>query len=323
MSDNLYTDDATINSQFYLFNPRGFYKYGTVKDTNNQDVPALLFQDAPGYSTSSISVAQLFKFGQDLIDALAGWDDSYTINGYLQRAYEGTPLFLVEEISQDEVLVPQYVPEVLLQIENSMGIPGANTLVTFSGSSADINLTISQDVPTNSVVFTPEYTFTPVGTPGEMPGLLTTMKHFISQRTSSPTALENTIATRLQANFDVSAITGGYKIVIKGATEIPLGWRFVEKLPTSSKAMNDYIPVALTTFLKADATINDYKQLVMALRKYAKLAAFDWHPFFFITSGGELIPVGDVHNITVVSKDQMDKLNRVCLFSEFNSFSML
>lgn len=324
MSDNLYTDDASINSQFYLFNPRGYYQYGTVEDSNKQQVPALLFKSAPGHGVS-FTVSNLYKFGREMIDALATWDDSYTINGYLQRAYEGDPLFMVEEIPQEEMLVPQYVPEVLTQIENSRGIPGAE-YIDFDSTTPSINLTISQDVPTNSILFNPVYNFEPTGVAAEVASVLTEMNHFISMRTPNATALDNVIASRLQASFDATPISNGYKITIKGATEIPLGWRFVESVPTlTAQRWTDYIPIVVNTRLASTATIDDYKALMTTMKDYLRLEAFDWHPIFYVTDNGlsEFYPVGDVHNVTVVTKDQMDKLNRVCLFSEFNSFSMM
>lgn len=130
MSDNVYVDDPSLNSQMYMFNLAGAYEY-SLATYGDQTTPTggLTLKLMPWVRSSTsanpngvgptLSVELLYEYGHSMLTALAEWDDSYTINGYLKRAYEGTPLFAVEELPINAVLDPVYSTEVLTQIENS------------------------------------------------------------------------------------------------------------------------------------------------------------------------------------------------------------
>lgn len=323
MSDNVYTDANSINSQFYVYNLAAVYKYAALplhNDPNNTGAGLQLVR-LPNYVGATIDVPTLVNFGRSLIEALVAWDDAYTINGYLMRAFEGAPSFVVAELLQNEVLTPVYEEEVLVQIENSMTLPCGSLLV--KGSLVG-SYNVTQDVLTNSLISNPSYTV-PTDDEEQLGSPLTsmayTMPSTLSIRSDTPTVADNIIASRLMARV-LTAVKGtnSWTVTFECGTEIPFCWL----LYTTKHATTTSNPDVVNQLQMREATgaIQPYLMSVMS--------QFDWHPFVWLvpsitgpaTNGAEVIPLGDVHNITTITEEMLQNLHRICLFSEFNSFSI-
>lgn len=339
MSDNVYTDEASINSQFYMFNLYGVFKYQNVTETN---LPSLQMIKLPVISTSTekrrsvITVADLITFGRSLIEALVSWDDAYTINGYLMRAYQGSPMFVVDELPADQPFAPVYVPEVLMQIENSRAVPYGLQAMDLRGFS------VYQNVLTNAVISNPTYqtkrnydqfqvracegfSFPPV----------------ISVRSDSPTVADSVIASRLQATVTLVETTSPDPVQwsVSCASEVPLGWMVLTSVPTSTQILYEGNAESIPTIVEQTPGIfaaTESADLNPLIRVAALLTCeqFDWHPFVFVSYGtagstigavGNVVAIsvlGDTHNITTVTPTDLANLHKVCMFSEFNSFSL-
>lgn len=355
MSDNVYTDDATINSQFYMFNLRYVYEYDPqVRDADNpqnavgglwpQPMPWDRLANINGDGLNVLTADDLYTFGLNLINRIVDWDDSYTINGYLQRAYAGDPMFIVEELPLDAPFAPIFNPEVLMQIENSMCVPYGHTCAM-----SPFNFQIAQAPLRNAIVSNPTFQIAFPGATGASKStkeelLKGSVKPYISVRSDMPNALENVIATRLKAHASSVNITTSedgkttyYEVTVDCASEVPFGWRMVGvkgnydgTVPAGEAASADGFPQFV--YLEAGPT-SLAQNGDMVLNLWLKLCQFDWHPFILISwAGTALSPVpsgevgfslfGDIHNLTTVSSDELANLHRVCMFSEFNSFSM-
>ena len=316
MNDNVYTDDASANSQFYVFKQYSVCKYavtGTPAVGCLQQIPA----------TIGVNPTAAFNFARSLIDALASSDDAYIISGYLTRAYEGFPVFVVDELKADETFSPLYVPEVLSQIENSTTVCGAgatNDVVTKILESA----LITQNPSTNSIVSNPL---------GYSSNLVSTMTPLISIRAEVPSVVDTVEATRLSAYMDYSqpAVDTNYHPVDCG-TELPLFWRYYSVNSTNTKFIEDMHIISQTfdVNMKYPDTIvstTDGSWVIDSLL----MSSFDWAPRIILEismSNAQGVQNGvwpmmwwDVHNVTSVSYEQMKEIHRVCLLSEFNSFN--
>lgn len=325
MSDNVYTDEASLNSQFYMFNLRAVYQYAevTLADGSTNKGAGLIMKPLPrGTTTSALTVDTLYTFGRALIDALVAWDDSYTISGYLKRAYEGNPMFYVDEIAANDALVPVYVPEVLAQIENSRTIPGGDNIYSWDG------FKVSQNPLTNAVVSNPQY---PCSNHIQIEmgqisrgGYLTAPT--LSIRSDAPTVADNVVASRLLAVVTSyttpSNLEGDYLCVVEAGTEIPLSWRMYKGLRNVGDSTG-YFPIPSTPVYSDKDTIT-FTPDMLAMEQ------FDWHPFVWVTqvtsttSAGQMIdvyPLGDTHNVTSISVNDLVNLHKICLFSEFNAFN--
>lgn len=327
MSDNVYTDWDSINSQMYAFNLKAVLKYAEQNMPSGDPASGLAMTWMPTAQMRSaqysVTVDVLYEFGRGLIDALVAWDEAYEISGYLMRAYEGVPSFIVAELDQSETLTPVYSAEVLSQIENSRTIPnGQNVDVTTGG------FNISQDVLTNAVLSNPKYTLLK----GQDTANLFkyqgyAIEPWLSVRSMTPTVADNVIASRLHNVVVANTTTTGYDATVICATEIGIAWRLVTAVgtPTAYYTMGGWTYHATPCY----DTISAADQSVGALATTIEVDQFDWHPLALVTivSGTEASPqyrlavCGDVHNFTQISNEDLKNLHKVCLFSELNSFS--
>lgn len=347
MSDNVYTDAPSAASQFYIFNLRAVYKFMElpVDETpgEGQDpvlASGLRLVDLPWYRTTSdvLNASVLFKFGESLIQALVDWDDAYTISGYLERAYEGNPGFIVDEIPQDAIFTPVFNQEVLMQIENSETIPfGTYPAYSSESMAAWSGMDVVQKPTTNAVVC--NNTLDIKGPTTDNLGLVkmynTTAKARLNMRVENPAPADNIIASRLNVLAVSSALAsdGLVAISVDSASEIPLAWRYHNDeltLASGNTIAQVWHNYAVPQKMFASSTgLQQATALISALMKFVlPMTQFDWHPLttvvYYDTTGGVVTTQygGDVHNITAIGREELGNLHKVCLYSEFNSFGM-
>lgn len=313
MSDNVYLDAPMLNAQMYVFKQQGYYIFNELPvDEAGNLASGLSLMPTPFDNTDPRNnvdeVNAFYGFGVNLLTSLIQWDEAYTINGYLQRAYEGTGSFVVEEIPQSEVLVPVYVEEVLMQIENSRTIP----YYAYVETQYEGNLEITQDVTTNAILCDLNLVVKDVSTATNQTNKIMEINEMISMRSDAPTVADNVIATRLHAVCatvpEVVDNTIEVTIVPSVGTEIPLQWKVVGD--------NGEFATLQDIVTDGDFDIPAFESLIALI----ELEAFDWHPFFWVAYNQQMFPLGDVHNITNISKRTLENLHRICLYSEFNSF---
>lgn len=328
MNDNVYTDAQSLNSQFYLFNMRALYKYSELPMPNGDLAAGLQMTLMPTQVTHStaLTVQDLYNFGLDLINALVTWDDAYTINGYLRRAFEQEAQFVVAEIGATDILTPVYEPEVLMQIENSRVAPLLRNVTDLS------TFNVTQDVTTNAIIADPRYVVT---NSSDIIGLTTEggwdLAPVLSVRSDSPTVADSVVASRLQATILADVGSTETTIHIDAGTEIPISWR-TSYIDTSANVVT-YGAYHQQLILRI--TMNDINVLrnqIDYLGNAYLVSAFDWHPIAFIVvvlnNGTQDIATytrvnGDVHNVTTITRENLNNLHKICLYSEFNSFGLI
>lgn len=334
MSDNVYLDDNNIQGQFYLFNPKALYKFQEQPvDTEGNLASGLTMTPMPFVQTASnnqvvLHAQDLYQYGRDMIDALVAWDEALDISGYLMRAYEGVPSFVVSELQDSELLVPVYEPEVLSQIENSRCVPAANYIGDWSG------FNIKQSVVTNAVISNPTYTINQsMDDDNEISALGYNIPPMLSIRSQTPTVADSVIASRLQSivisveNIAAKGSTPAqYKVFVTAGTEISINWRIVNDssyftmfprlagVPIPSQPGYPWTTTGITVS-------NHFGSIL-------DIAQFDWHPIVLLTmydttyGRTKFTFVGDVHNVTNITVDAMRNLHKVCIYSELNAFSL-
>lgn len=301
MNDNIYMDSPELSGQFYLFMPEHYYKYEALDSAETPDrlEPLPIAGMIRSWNTMYTAIR-----GQ--IEALAASDDAYTISGYLMRAFEGSQAFVVEQISQDDKLYPIYDSVVLTQIENSNGI--YYNLFNTDG------FYITQDPNTNAVIHKPAI----VGSTN--PQSFYPRNAFLNLRVKQPQVDDVVEASRLTTQLSSTKDTDGNYPIIAG-TEICTGYKLLAYSAQSGNVVYTYTMQSdnsITT--STPEAYNNILNIVDAL------ANFDWHPFIsFISttaSNAFYYKIGDLYNPTVVSNTDIENINRVCLYSEFNAFSI-
>lgn len=329
MSDNVYVDSASPRAQMYVFNLIGVYKVtlnpiegstDTAQGLTPTPIPVTL-------ATGKNMAETLYAFGESLIQALDDWDDAYTISGYLTKAYEGTGSFAVAELLQGETIEAQYVPEVLSQIENSRTVIVPGFIPTTTQLSSYMQqLTVTQNVLTNAVISNMTFGAS-VGADGmnAVQGGLK-LKPFLSIRNPMPSVADTVIASRLHAYTSVvlKSNPADATVTITAGTEVPWLWSYVY-LNASGQPTSVSMPqLVLNNFpggTDGSGTVSSG-----SLFQSMSVEAFDWHPFIVAVDGGKTFIkptlVGDIHNPTVVSVDDLRNLHKICLYSEFNAFTV-
>lgn len=317
LNDNLYTDAPSANAQFYMFNQTHFYKFamldveGVTPAMKAGGLELIEFTAA-----DKASVSKLFDFGRSLIDALASSEDGYTISGYLMRAYEGVPSFVVEDLSYDETLTPVYVEEVLMQIENATSLPVRASLST-GGVSLKCNVT--QNPATNVIVSNPTATID-FGVGGAAPNTMFSGGGILSIRSDAPTVADNVIATRLKALYEKGKVSGSeVDFAINCATEFVTNFTTVkfDGVKFTLYPLGGYIEVNIV----ASSQDRGFTGVLLALSQ------FDWHPLMPVGVFDTTHPkptfhiFGDIHNTTTLSAENLKQINRVCVLSELNAFN--
>lgn len=244
MNDNVYTDDNTINSQFYIFRCLGYLKYGLSGE--DVKVGSLSMTDVI-YPDTNVA-EYMFSYGRTLINALADSDDAYIISGYLMRAYEGVPVFAVDELPIDNRLEPSYDPEILMQIENSLPL-------LFENSTRVLDLSVTQDPSTNAIISKPHVS-------GSIPTPFASdswkLENFLSIRSDTPTVADVTISTRLKMGWDnmvwdMSKSSYDYDIVCGSEVLIDYAIWYYNTTSTGTRSLLNYKIGGLNWFTTATA----------------------------------------------------------------------
>lgn len=325
MNDNVYTDEATMNSQFYVFRQFGYYIFsilntsGATPAEGETGASGLTMMEDPWESigSSDSAVDYLYTYGNNMITMLASSEDAYTISGYLMRAYEGSEQFVVAELPFDEKLTPVYQPEVLAQIENSKGVvhrAGAAFITNFEG------LNVWQNPATNSVLHMPVLANGAAGNTSSSNSYSTLgLTDVFSIRSDTPSVQDIVVASRLHPAYGLSS--DGTGVAIYAASEIPLEWTVYSRAGVEARVPS--VMVVESANLKQQTAVNNAN-----LGAVLNVAAFDWAPLIVAVhvTGSTADDftyeiVGDIHNVTPVDLELLRELNRVCAYSEFNAFS--
>lgn len=296
MNDNVYKDSPSEMAQMYMFVPEHCYMFEEgVAPQGSRLVPTTL----GNFFTSWESMANLIR---KQIDTLSQSLDAYTISGHLMRAYEGSKAFVVQEIPQFELLVPEYDPIVLTQIENLCGVG------PYSGLEPD-SLYINQNPNTNAIAYTPVISAT------QQP--VYKWNTLLNLRSDLPDVTDVTEASRLTA---VLGDYGTYGDMFQ-FTGIPIycGSEFVTTM--NVYFYNAYTDETDVVPIQSRYTNAQFDVISIAMQA---MSSFDWGPFLLFSNneGGGVLPFGDIYNITTINEDAMKQIHKVCLYSEFNSFSL-
>lgn len=326
MGDNVYMDSASPNSQFYVFSADGYF---LMSEEEVSGIKQQVLNIAPKQIPTTQVTEYLFNYGRAMIDALAGSDDAYIISGYLTRAYEGTPIFTVDELPLDERFYPVYDPEVLMQIEN------ANPVIFAYPFASGMTLAnkIFQDPNTNAVLCAPSLSgavnkqFTYIWeTMGIRP------EQFLSIRSEAPTVADVTIATRLKMGYrNVTKVGTDYLLEIVCGSEILTSirvwsWMTIRRSTGVTRSLHEYELGGMNVY-KAGGSMRQFLPLML-------IQSFDWHPILAVyfqdsaemTGDNDSVRAtvtGDVHNLTLLSNEQLHQINRICLYSEFNAYGQI
>lgn len=324
VNSNIYMDAESIKGQYYIM---GFHRFMGFSETGFSTGTALGWMttngtvDVNGGSTgkpifsldagSNVKWDTFITVVRGMINALVDSEDRGIMMGDILKAYGSDKIFAFKEIPADYTLIPVYDREVLSQIENTTTVR-TNSVLAYKQDQSTGNITSAVGNGTGTVIKSTE-----------MPAGYQILNF---HGTDTPTPAQVMVATRLcalgfiatgeQANPNLSAITCG--------TEICTGIHVVEYATPTGLKVNQYINNPFTSFT--------YASLVDSLRY---LTAFDWAPWMYVKKNGTnytigttpmsgyVTPIienvfGDFDYYTVVTVEQLNKINNTALYSLFD-----
>lgn len=308
MADNVYLDDASPNAQMYVFRPLGFYKF----QLDSEGKGSLGMSVMPIAATSTLNIVERwYETVRGMIEALANSEDAYTISGHLMRAYENSPKFRVEYLVLNEQFAPLYVPEVLMQIENSKAYPIAIG-----------DLVVTQEPSTNAIISTPTVTYSNPGLTSTTEGThnVALIDQVLSIRSDAPTVEMVIESSRLQSALINPVFgSGNIKFELHCGSEVVVNYVMFLRGSGSKTVWTE----SVNGYDLAGPTVKETRQLVY---RYLKMESWDWHPILLLKisdgAASTATLVGDLHNVTKFQPAQMKEINRICLLSEFNAFAV-
>lgn len=316
LNDNIYTDAETTSAQLYQFVQTKYFKFALLNTPDGVPAGGAQVIAAPFYvgGAANVTVSDLYKFGTALINALSTWDSSYTISGYLRRAYEGEPSFTVEDLAYSETLELQYDEVVLSQIENCF-VPSGVVVPN-----------ITQNPKTNSLIFK----VTKTVNPSSLEAAQIAPATVLNCRADMPTAADVTEASRLHCTWMVRSSTStDVNVIALTGSEIPLLVMYAYPNRTATGAVS-WLTASVDSFLLLN-NFDEFFDAESIILSMAIISQFDWHPISLVqqvfgsenaqTLGDTWYVFGDTRNIASLSQEQLAQINKICLFSEFNAFS--
>lgn len=300
MNDHIYVDAPMANSQMFIFNQSHYYRFAMLAVPGGSGIQAGGLNCVPFWDNITQGaniVKSLFDFGRSLINALAASEDAYTISGYLKRAYEGSPDFVVAELLMDEKVQLDYVPEVLSQIENAWCV--------LSGFDTAFVNTVVQDPSTNNVIC--GVTIDVPATDNRVVTMAQNAQYLISARSETPTVAETVIATRLKNGIaSISGAGDTRTLSIDVGTELLTGLQFNDGVTPTSSFRSELFDQSLAS-------------LAVFASSWSK---FDWAPMLALssTSSNFYTILSDYHNVTSIDSSTLENLHTVCVYSELNAF---
>lgn len=325
MNSRVYSDANTLNSQLYMFYQLDYLRF----DVNESGVGGLGTQtlDLTSLRASKDIIGVLFDFGNAMLQHLSDWDDAYIINGYIQRAFGDGPMVKVEQLSDINAKLEIVYDEVVLsQIEN------LNVAPTFvEGTDTGIKTSITQQATSNIV-----YAKTEVPNSKDV-GMYYTRPSFISINSRFDTPSEGDVveATRLKSVWDGVGSSKDNAYASICGTEVVTKIDMVHYIyDIAGNQVIETIPFSNLVVMLSNVNEDTGSISVSAMQRFVRgvglLSTFDWHPIVPVgtafSAGGAAVAdtytCGDVHNMTSINTSQLAEINKICLYSEFNSFSM-
>lgn len=301
MCANVYADEPVPKAQIYAFKLLGVYQL-----TNTTKMTELTMYDLQMDQFSKLS--DLKAYWADIYGALANWDDSHTINGYLMRTYESSGWLVSSPVTFGGLLDPVYNAEVLMQIQNASAV-----------NVDPASLAITQNGAKTGLISEPEMKPTSYALNGK--SMLPNRCVLNIPISEQPDASLITVASRL-------ATVG--RMLTNGHHEIRCGTEIVAKIEvyTDTDGIPWDVPSSTAVYFPAGTNAEQVRKL---MRLATILDSFNQHPIFqfAICNRGDHpdsvdnFLLADVSNLTSTDFESMAELHRTCILSEFNCYSIL
>lgn len=308
LNSNVFADGMEEKAQFYVPVQRGFY---VLRENFSLGTPGLLEAKSPWYqATTGLTFDYIEKFTNDLIQPLLTSEDFMTMGGDIRKAFGVQNLFWLESTSMDYTVLPDFNPEVLYQIENAFTPFVDDPVETFINK-----FQITQDPNTNTITSTLKIT------QATDMSVVTVSSALVNVPMDAPTPEDVTVATRL-ITLAKTGPQDGIVSITTGGSELVTGYRLYN-LPNSASLTLDSKSFYFANYIPY-TTSPIYEE---TYRKLSAITAFNHHPVIYVgmpvDNGTKWTgPLTNLRNWTVIKGEDLQRINTMCLYAEYNVPSM-
>lgn len=307
---NIFKDSSTTKAQEYMYTPAYFYTYDETSSSKGGILTTkpVLFNTKPE-SRTLLKFADLRNLLDGLINNLQYSEDIGIMSGDIIKAYGEGGLFTLDSVDADYKVESVYDQRVLSQFENTR-IAGY-----FNTAAALPTFNVTQDPNTNTLLFQPNIA---------LAGTLERKGNFINFHWDSPTPQDVIDASR---NMFTVRNTSSKTLLNSCGTTLGLQIE-IYCYGTSNDPSVGYVEGPLTLYgysMGQTINFNDPNNVKLAPTNCFLIwawTAFDWAPPVRIgaVTDVEIFPptLRDWDIFTILTESNIEALNAVALFSEFN-----
>lgn len=334
MNLNIFQDSSTTKAQEYMYVQKNYYVYSeTAYDTGG----ALIL--TPFITGSARKLKSIIDYGNNLLNAILASESVGLMSSDVLKTFTPNNIFVVNQITDDFKIYPEYSQEVLSQIENLTVV--GDILPADDSDAFEPNI-IQRQFGIAPILTTSPATVIYDGL-NDYPQLAAaatlSCTKFLNMHKDDVSSDDVMVASRL------SVLMRGVIKVTKslGAATTPLavaygplcGTELVNTLKifynawTMNSTNTAYIPsIKSVEFDGGELFTAELGSVNLLLNKLTRLSAFDWHPTIpiLITStftGGTqsdtqvYYPLLDTDNYALLNEHELQKLHEAAVLSEF------
>lgn len=302
---NIYMDKASYKSQFYVYDPSGFYKF---VETATPNEPAEL-QYTRWTGVTGRTVDDIYTMGESLIRPLVASGDVNQISTDIFNAFSNRGFYTVADIPMYYMVMPVYDVEMLNQIQNA----------TLTGE-VDTDK-ITQDVDRGILTFNPRV-YGASTAEAAAPYLHDILLSVQYDYTDAPHVMTS---TRLSLNVYFNSSDSKMYIRSCGSEWIEYAYVYQHIWENGEVTLDRLQIDRNVNVINMTSSAIEYSDFTQFMPNWAVFSTFDFHPILYawtLNDGAGSKPIFSAASfnydyITVLDDNEIQKLHYAALLSEF------
>lgn len=301
MASHIYADNPNVGkSQLYFYHPYNYYIFkATAEDTGGM----LEYQALSRTPSNPWSYSELCEKVNQMLAALIEDEDSNVMSGDILKAYGADGLWKMNYIATDYVVMPEYSPEVLTQINN----------LTVTNGAVENTWSIHQE--DGILRYEPEFTISG----------LARGKLLLNMPMDVPTPDDTMVATRLMVTLENADVLDEAEEGVYLVKPNTLGSEFIAKANVYTYTwVNGYRQLVVKDFDQFRMIEPVFTTVAAVLSDVAYISKFSAHPrLYYAVLNDEQVPIllptiGDTGTYALVGEYEITNMNNTALLSMFN-----
>lgn len=338
MYANIYAEGESVKDQIYLQSPRGFWQYQETPVPGHLVMKNFFTPNSgAANSTGGLTVKQLLKFGNDLLDPIIQSQTFGLMSGDIAKAY-GDNIIKVSLVGDEYTFTPIYTDLIALETMKNATVFGSSH---GDVNSSITNLGVNQSSNVGYLTHMPTLQWDDEPTSAQSMANTLALNSLAAQRIlttirTDPTPEYITEITRLLAVIDPVTTSKGsegetlYKAPIYGGTEIVDScWLF----DSANSSLLTSVGIELKSWGVINATNDEDttklpQRYVATIRELANRTVFKFAPLTYYAQFGSSVETrdngifGDIDNYSLLSREVIKRIHDALIINDLFSPSI-